>query len=277
MPNPTPSPQAGASAAPLREPRVLACAAAYAALAATDTRLAGHPDPRVRRWRVAVKPLLMPTLAAAFVTATPDDGSRLRRGTLAAQALSGAGDVALLRHSDTAFLAGLSSFFGAHIAYVAAFAGEGRPWSDREHLGGVKAAALTFATLGPALGWAAGRSSPALRLPVVAYAGILTSMFATSSRLGEHLPPAARRAVVVGTGTFLASDATIGLRRFVLRSPQPRSDAVVMATYTVGQGLIAAGVAHALRHRGVRPGAGRGDAPLPGRTEPPTRVEGAGG
>jgi len=276
-PSPTVPPPSRTSALPLREPRVLAAAAAYTALAAADTRLAGHPDPRVRRGRLLVKPLLMPTLAGAFALATPDDGSVLRRGTLAAHALSGAGDIALLRHSDTAFLAGLGSFFGAHIAYVAAFAGEGRPWRDREHLGGVKAAALTFATLGPALGWAAGRSSPELRAPVVAYAGILTSMFAASSRLGEHLPAGARRSVVVGTGTFLASDATIGLRRFVLRSPQPRSDAVVMATYTVGQGLIALGVAHALRRRGARPGAGRGDAPLPGRTEPPARVEGAEG
>ena len=228
---------------------MLAAAAAYTALAATDTRLAGHADPRVRRWRMLVKPLLMPTLAGAFALATPGDTSTLRRGTLAAHALSGAGDVALLRHSDTAFLAGLGSFFGAHIAYVASFATEGRPLSDREHLTGVKAAAATFATLGPALGWAAGRSSPSLRAPVVAYAGILTSMFATSSRLGEHLPLEARRAVVIGTGTFLASDATIGLRRFVLRNPRPRSDAVVMATYTAGQGLIAAGVAHALRRR----------------------------
>ncbi len=250
-----PSPH-GAASRPGLDSRALAAAAAYTALAATDTRLAGHDDPRVRRWRVVVKPLLMPTLAGAFALATPEDRSALRRGTLTAHALSGAGDVALLGHGDTAFLAGLGSFFGAHISYVAAFAGEGRPWSDRSHLGGVKAAAIAFSTLGPTLGWAAGRTSPSLRAPVVAYAGILTSMFATSSRLGEHLPPGARRAVVVGTGTFLASDATIGLRRFVLRNPTPRSDAVVMATYTVGQGLIAAGVAHALRRRGVLPGAG---------------------
>ena len=203
----------------------------------------------MRRLRLLTKPLLMPALATAFAHGTPDDGSRLRRGTLAAHALSGAGDVALLGHSEKAFLTGLGSFFGAHIAYVAAFAAEGRPWSDRSHLGGVRAAAAAFATLGPTLGWAAGRRSPELRAPVVAYAGILTSMVATSSRLGEHVPLSARRAVVLGTGTFLASDATIGLRKFVLRDPSPRSDAVVMATYTAGQALIAAGVAQALRRR----------------------------
>ena len=95
----------------------------------------------------------------------------LRRGTLAAHALSGAGDVALLRHNDTAFLAGLGSFFGAHIAYVASFATEGRPLRDREHMAGVKAAAATFATLGPALGWAAGRSSPSCIRPAPRISG----------------------------------------------------------------------------------------------------------
>jgi uncharacterized membrane protein YhhN len=234
---------------PWRDPRVLAAATAYAALAVADTRLAGHPDPRARRGRLLTKPLLMPALAGAFALATPEDRSTLRRGTLAAHAFSGLGDVALLGSREPAFLAGLGSFFGAHIAYVAAFAAEGRPLDDRTHLTGAKAAAVTFATLGPTLGWAAGRRSPALRGPVVAYAGILTSMFAASTRLGEHVPASARRTVAVGTGTFLASDATIGLRRFVLRSPTPRSDAVVMATYTAGQGLIAAGVAHALRRR----------------------------
>jgi uncharacterized membrane protein YhhN len=210
----------------------------------------------VRRRRVLTKPLLMPALASAFALATPGDGGRLRRGTLVAQGLSGAGDVALLGTGDPAFLAGLGSFFGAHVAYVTAFAAEGRPWGDRSHLGGVGVAAATFLTLGPALGWTAGRQSRPLRAPVVAYAGILTSMYAASTRLGDHVPPAARRAVVAGTATFLASDATIGLRKFVLRSPQPLSDAIVMATYTAGQALIAAGVARALRGRGVLPGAG---------------------
>ncbi len=252
-----------------RDPRVVAPGAAYVALAVLDTRLAGHPDPRVRRRRLLTKPLLMPTLAAAFARATAgpvgdgrnsagSGGSRdwrpLRRGVLAAQALSGAGDVALLGQGERAFLAGLGSFFGAHIAYVAAFASQARPWSDRSHRTGLRVAAGTFAALGPSLGWAAGRRSPELRGPVVAYAGILTSMVAASSRLGDHLSPASRRVVVLGTATFLASDATIALRRFVLPAPRPRSDAVVMATYTAGQGLIAAGVAAAVR-------APRGSAP----------------
>ena len=274
---PTPPPSPGPRLP--RDPRAAAAAAAYVALAVADTRLAGCPDDRVRRWRLLTKPLLMPALATGFALATPDESGLLRRGTLAAHVLSGAGDVALLGHSEKAFLAGLGSFFGAHVAYVAAFASQARPWDDRSHLGGAQAAAVTFAALGPALGWAAGRRAPELRAPVVAYAGILTSMVAASSRLGDQVSPGTRRTVVLGTATFLASDATIALRRFVLRSPTPRSDAVVMATYTAGQGLIASGVARALRtsrrERGVAtPRSSAGPHHRPGSREPVADREG---
>lgn len=233
----------------------------YVALAAADTALAASRSPQRRRLRLLTKPLLMPTLALAFRAATSPETAAsgparaqtmeprtaLRTGTLAAQALSCAGDVALLNKSEPAFLAGLSSFFGAHIAYAGAFGSAGRPLQDREATGGVKAAAAVFALAAPALGWAAGRKSPRLRGPVVAYAGILTSMFATSSRLEPTIAPGARRTVMLGTGLFLTSDSLIGLRQFVLPHPTPLSDGAVMATYTLGQGLIARGVAQAVR------------------------------
>jgi uncharacterized membrane protein YhhN len=194
----------------------------------------------------------MPALSAAFaagVEGQPGDASLLRRGTAAAQGLSWLGDVSLLSRSEPAFLAGLGSFFGAHIAYVGAFGSAGRPVTDTSNVEGVKAAGLFFAALGPTMGWLAGRRSARLRRPVVAYAGILASMFATSTRLDPALPEDARRTVVAGTGLFLLSDLTLGIRRFVMTEPGPRSDGVVMATYTAGQGLIAAGVAQAVRAR----------------------------
>jgi uncharacterized membrane protein YhhN len=160
--------------------------------------------------------------------------------------------VALLGSGRRAFLAGLGSFFGAHISYVAAFGSVARPWRDRTHLDGVRAAAAAFAGLAPSLSWAAGRREPALRGPVAAYAGIITTMLAASSRMDDRVPARARRTVVVGSATFLVSDATIALRKFVFRSSTPRSDAVVMGTYTAGQGLIALGVTAALR--ALRPG-----------------------
>jgi uncharacterized membrane protein YhhN len=228
----------------------------YVALAAADTALAASSSPTTRRFRMITKPLLMPALGTAFMVSLNgrevDHGGLLRGATVAAQALSGVGDIALLRRTEPAFLTGLSAFFGAHIAYMTAFADAGRPLGDREALGGVAAAAATFALTAPVMGSAAGRKSPALRAPVIAYAGILSSMFAASTRLDPSIPTSTRRKVVAGTGLFLASDTILGLREFVLPRKSPWTDAAVMATYTAGQALIAAGVSEAVRSRAPR-------------------------
>ena len=208
--------------------RVLALSGAYVGLSAVETVLAAHPSRSVRRLRWLTKPLLMPTLSAAFAAAAADPAREpvselpmaqpvLQRGTAAAQALSWLGDVSLLGKSEPAFLAGLGSFFGAHVAYVGSFGSAGRPLTDRSNLGGVKAAAGLMTVVGPAMGYLAGRQSPKLRWPVVAYAGILSAMYATSTRLDPSIPEDARRTVVAGTTLFLASDFTLGLRRFAVK------------------------------------------------------------
>ena len=245
---------------PLPRSRVLAPACAYVVLATADTFLAASPSASRHRWRWLTKPLLMPALSAAFTAAAADparepvselamDAPLLQRGTSAAQALSWLGDVSLMGKSEPAFLAGLGSFFGAHVAYVGAFASAGRPVTDTSHLGGVKAALALMATVGPAMGYLAGRQSPKLRGPVMAYAGILSAMYASSTRLDPSIPEPARRTVGLGTTLFLASDFTLGVRRFAMKNPGVLSDGLVMATYTAGQGLIAAGVAQAVRSR----------------------------
>lgn len=238
--------------------RTAAAASAYAALAVADTRLATRTSAGARGLRLLTKPLLMPTLALAYAEATrpaptelaPRAGARrLRTGTLTAQALSGLGDVALLGSGQRSFLTGLGSFFAAHVSYVAAYSGVARPWTDRSHRAGVVAAAGVFATAGPALALAAGRRDPALRGPVLAYAGVLSSMVAASTRLSPAVPMGARATLAAGTASFLVSDATIGLRNFVWRDPSSRSDGFVMGSYTLGQGLIALGSAAAVRAR----------------------------
>lgn len=225
----------------------------YVALAVADTAMAASGSPTIRRFRLITKPLLMPALGTAFMVSLNgrevDHGGLLRGATVAAQAFSGVGDVALLNKTESGFLTGLSAFFGAHIAYTTAFSNAGRPLSDPEGRGGLLAAAGTFAVTAPLMGWAAGRKSPKLRAPVVAYAGILSSMFGTSTRLDPSIPASTRRKVVAGTGLFLLSDTIIGLREFVLRRKTPLTDAAVMSTYTAGQALIAAGVSEAVRAR----------------------------
>jgi uncharacterized membrane protein YhhN len=220
--------------------RPVLAAATYVALAATDTYLASRATRTTKRLRLLTKPLLMPTLAAATYEAAKDRPSVMRDATLAAQVFSWGGDVALMGPGKRSFLAGVGSFFAAHTAYILGFASARGSLHDAD-LTGTKAAAGVWAVTAPVMSFAAGRKDPALRGPIAAYSAILSTMFATSTLLDPDVPVRARRTLVVGTSLFLASDTILGLREFVLPGDDPRLDAVVMATYATGQGLIAAG------------------------------------
>jgi uncharacterized membrane protein YhhN len=213
-------------------------ATAYLGLAAADSALAGRSSVGARRARYALKPALMPTLAAATLS-RKGTGTIPRYATVAAQALSWGGDVALLGSGRRAFLGGVGSFFGAHVAYLAGFAATGlRP--DRNKAAN---AAKLWAATAPAIALAAGRKDPDLRGPVGAYATILAAMFGTSSMLVERATgPAAARAVRAGTTLFLVSDTLLATRKFLLGDRYPRLETAVMATYTSGQALIAIGL-----------------------------------
>jgi uncharacterized membrane protein YhhN len=193
--------------------------------------------------------MLMPALALAFLDRTRGRGAGtdhalLVRCTLAAQALSWGGDVALLGTGQRAFLTGVASFFGAHVAYVTAFVSERGEPADRD-LAGLRVALGLWLTTAPLMSVAAARKDPALGAPVAAYATVLSAMFASSRMLGPTLPRGARRTVQAGTALFLVSDGVLAVQRFILREPRPALDSFVMATYTAGQGLIAAGVSRA--------------------------------
>lgn len=228
--------------------------AVYAALAIADSVAAGRSgSAAARRLRYVLKPALMPALATAFLDSTRgrragDDMRVLRAGTAAAQAFSWGGDVALLGTSERAFLTGVGSFFGAHVAYVAAFSSVRGERQDHD-TGGLKVALGLWLTMAPLMSFAAGRKDPALRVPVAAYATILSGMFASSRMLDAALPQGARRTLQTGTALFLISDSVLAVQKFVLAEPQPVLESVVMTTYTAAQGLIATGVASATRPR----------------------------
>ncbi len=221
--------------------------AAYAALAVADSVAAGR-GASARRLRHVLKPALMPTLTAAFLSGTgegPRPGTRvLHTGTAVGQAFSWGGDVALLGTSQRSFLTGVGSFFGAHVAYVAAFLSvRGEP--EHHDTAGLKAALAVWLTAGPVLSHAAGRKDPTLRVPVAAYATILSAMFASSCMLDPALPARARRTMKAGTALFVLSDTVLAAQMFLRDEPSPLLESLVMTTYTAGQGLIAAGVAQA--------------------------------
>lgn len=230
-------------------PRTLLPTAAYIGLAVADSLAAGSRSTTARRLRYVLKPALMPALTTAFLDATRGRPARpgtgvLVTGTAAAQALSWGGDVALLGTGTRPFLTGVGSFFGAHVAYIAAFLSV-RGDSTQRDTAGLEAALGLWLTTAPLMSVAAGRKDPALRGPVAAYATILCAMFASSRVLDPAMPRGARLTLQAGTALFLASDTVLAVQKFLLDEPVPVLDSVVMATYTAGQGLIAAGVASA--------------------------------
>jgi uncharacterized membrane protein YhhN len=216
-------------------------AGAYVALAATDAVLAGRPGKTARRLRYLTKPALMPVLA----TATRQAGGG--RAVTAAQALSWGGDVALLGSGTKAFQGGLGSFLGAHLAYVAGLAPKGERITAAPNAG-VKAAGALWLATAPAMAIAARRKDRDLTAPVAAYSTALATMFAITARLDPQLSARGRKIVQTGAALFLLSDTLLGVREFVLKRESPAVERAVMATYTAGQGLIAAGSAHLARH-----------------------------
>lgn len=212
----------------------------YLALAAVDSYLAGRDSKAARRSRFLTKPLLMPTLAVTTHFARRGDGAGLVRPVLAAQAFSWGGDLALMGRSRQSFLAGVGSFFAAHVAYIGGFALARDPGASLD-APGVRAAAGVWVVAAPLMAVQAGRQDPALRMPIAAYAGVLSAMFASSTLLRRSIPTAARRRIVAGTSLFLLSDSLLGIEKFLRSERSPALETAVMATYTAGQWLIAEG------------------------------------
>ncbi|HEY0952564.1 lysoplasmalogenase [Nocardioides sp.] len=207
-----------------------AAGAVFGALALTDAVLAAGPQ-RWQRARLVTKPLLMPALAAS----TRGEG-RL----LGAQAFSWGGDLALLGAGRRPFLAGVGSFFAAHLSYVAAF----RARSTQPVLAtpGRRRFLAAGAVLASGMALAAAREDRVVAGPVGAYGVALATMVASAAAID---PDHGRDRVLRGAALFLVSDVVLGLRTFVLGEEGAASSAlegVVMATYTAGQWTIAEGL-----------------------------------
>lgn len=226
--------------------RRLAATIGYLGLAAVDTYLAGRKGKGARYPRLVTKPLLMPALAASTHLASQGRSGGLVRGVQVAQAFSWGGDLALLGRSKTHFLTGVGSFLVAHLGYIGGFT-SARDTNASVSAPGVKAGITTWALAAPVMAVAAGRQDPTLRMPIAAYSGVLTAMFATSTLLDRSMPASARRQIVSGTTLFLLSDSLLGIQKFLRTEESAALESAVMATYSTGQWLIAEGAIAASR------------------------------
>ncbi|GAC1440762.1 MAG: hypothetical protein NVSMB55_06600 [Mycobacteriales bacterium] len=184
----------------------------YPALAAVDAVLAATGRDRLRR---LTKPLLMPVL----MRGKPRPVQR-------ALALGGLGDVALLGPGQAAFTAGLGSFLAGHVAWLAALrphttgALRRRPLASAPYL-------LAWAGLNAHLWPRTGKD----RIPVLIYSTALLGTALAAADTG-------RADVATGGALFLVSDALLALEKFG-DVHLPGHEALVMATYTTGQALLA--------------------------------------
>jgi uncharacterized membrane protein YhhN len=184
---------------------------------ATDAIAALTGSVRIRR---VVKPMIMPTLAAA---ASPAD-----LGLATGLTMAWIGDVALLGSDPRHFRAGIGAFALTHAGYAGSFIRRGsRP---------PVTTAVTITAASATGAWVFGRAAGDLAPIVRAYALAIGAMAICAA--GVHGP--GRRRTVSGAGLFMVSDALIGLRRFVLPPGMwsRTADLAVMITYGAAQWLI---------------------------------------
>jgi alkylglycerol monooxygenase len=166
---------------------------------------------------------------------------------LTALAASLAGDAFLM--FDGFFLPGLLAFLLAHLAYIALLR-QDAPWLAAPR------AALVIALVGLAvfvLLWIGGLPA-ALRAPVAVYVLAIAVMASWAVSRATVLADGPAWAVAVGAISFLISDATLAVNRFVM--PLPHSAVWVLTTYYAAQCLMVMGW---LRGRTARRASGQAD------------------
>lgn len=185
------------------------------------------------------KLLLMPALAVGVLWS--GRGTRWGRATtllFVAIAFSWLGDGAAVFFPDLPELpVMLACFAAAHVAYIWLFVREAavRPlprWTVVYGLWWIALLAVLFPRLG------------ALAPAVAVYGALLATTAATAARAG--------RVVAWGGAFFLASDTLLAFRLFTPEAMPDVTSPLVMLTYALGQGLLAAGIMAGVRARDVR-------------------------
>ncbi|MEG0199623.1 MAG: lysoplasmalogenase family protein [Comamonas sp.] len=151
---------------------------------------------------------------------------------LAALALSMLGDVFLML--DGLFIPGLVSFLLAHLCYIALFK-QNAPWfANRSAMVLIGLIALTmYGYL-----WQGGLPAE-LRIPVLAYVGVIATMSAQAWGCYRVQPNRGTLLVALGASFFMLSDSILAINRFV--QPLPWSAIWVLSSYYLAQALIVQG------------------------------------
>ena len=183
-----------------------------------------------RKVEYVAKPLTMVVLLAYAVALDPMVEAT-RWWFVGALVFSLAGDVFLMLPSNR-FVEGLGSFLVGHLAYIAGLVAWGLSIGPAWFVL-VAVLAAFIITIGGAIVQAAGEKDRRLRMPVAIYITAITVMVLAAGATGHGW-------FLVGALSFYASDAMIGISRFV--RPFRFSGVAIMVTYHMAQFLLVYGL-----------------------------------
>jgi uncharacterized membrane protein YhhN len=174
------------------------------------------------------KPLTIAALMALAYVAAPGVPGSYRAAILVGLALSLVGDVFLMVPGDR-FLEGLTAFFLAHVAYVAAFAERLESMTVLPYLPYLVATLFLLTLI-----W---RRLDRMKGPVLAYTLVITAMAGTALAVATETGGISAWTAAAGAAVFTISDAALAIDRFV--GPLPRGKELIMGTYFAAQWAIA--------------------------------------
>jgi uncharacterized membrane protein YhhN len=195
---------------------------AFGVLAAADWAATAADRERMR---YVTKPAALVALIGVALALDPAEPT-VRAWFVAALAFSLAGDVFLMLPSDR-FVEGLGAFLVAHLAYAGGLVAAGL--SGGLLLVGLVVVGVAVTAIGRPLLAGVREGSPELAVPVAAYMAVISAMVVCAIGTGDGV-------AIAGAALFYASDALIGLSRFVRGASW--APVAIMVTYHVGQALL---------------------------------------
>lgn len=184
------------------------------------------------------KPLIIPVLAAFFLTATMQHRHRLKKWIIMALLFSWAGDMLLqfVSTNEVFFIWGLVAFLLAHVFYILVFQQLKQrhkipfKWWPLIPAAIYYAALITY--LSPYLG--------EMAMPVRVYGMVIMWMLMMAFLIYPLYQPAGRY-VAIGAALFIVSDSILAINKFA--HTIPFSGGFIMLTYGVAQFALIYGLA----------------------------------
>lgn len=188
------------------------------------------------------KPLLMPLLIVWYFSKTKQHQTSVHILMMVAFAFSCAGDVFLMYSSELYFLLGLVSFLIAHVLFIISFRRETVQAQEESLLVRKPFLALPVAGLaGILIMLVFNRIEPAMRIPVIVYASVITGMVLMAINRHQRVSRKSFQLTLAGACLFMFSDSLIALNKFYFQDALWNASLLIMLTYISGQFLIAKG------------------------------------